>query len=42
MRASTASLRTAALVSSTQRLPKVTARLQKLMMTPFMAAGAWL
>ena len=38
----TASLRTAALVSSTQRLPKVTDRYQKAMITPFIAPVAWL
>ena len=38
----TPSLRTAALVISTHRLPKVLARYQKAMMMPFMPWVAWL
>ena len=42
MCAVTASLRTATLVSSTHRLPKVLVRYQNAMITPFIACGAWL
>src|SRR3546814_14110567 len=42
MRVVTASLRTAALVSSTHRLPYDTDSSQKLMITPFIDRGAWL
>ena len=35
-------LRTPALTSSTHRLPTVTDRFQKLMITPFIDGGAWL
>src|SRR5688572_24353925 len=38
----TASLRTLALTTSTQRLPVVTDRYQNAMITPFMDGGAWL
>src|SRR5688572_20559232 len=38
----TASLRTVALTSNTQRLPVVTDRYQNAMITPFMDCGAWL
>ena len=38
----TASLRTAKLVISTHRLPKVTDSSQKLMMLPFIEGGDWL
>ncbi|MCY1458903.1 hypothetical protein D9M71_763260 [compost metagenome] len=38
----TVSLRTAALDSSTHRLPMVVVRFQKLITTPFIACGAWL
>ena len=38
----TASVRSVLSTSSTHRLPTVTARLQKLMMTPFIDLGAWL
>ncbi len=42
MSAVTPSFLTPALTISTHRLPMVTARYHKLMMVPFMDAGAWL